>query len=90
MKHFFLIFIETCKTLLQYPYSKKIKTKPKNTEAYICQDLPLQYGIIDYVNKKNHVLHIINTDSTLIFFRGKHKKLTKGSYVQYHYLVQII
>lgn len=59
-------------------------------EEYISQDLPQQYGIVDYVNKEKHVLHIINANSVLVFFKYKNKGVTKGTYVRYHFHSQMV
>lgn len=59
-------------------------------EEYVYQDLPQQYGIIDYVNEEKHVLHIVNTNSILIFFKCNCKKFTQGTYIRYRYHSQMI
>ncbi|MBQ7869170.1 MAG: tetratricopeptide repeat protein [Prevotella sp.] len=51
-------------------------------EEYAYEDLPIQYGYVQYVNTEKKVYHIYLTDSTLVYEHYVHQEFEKGDFVK--------
>ncbi len=45
--------------------------------------LPLKYGVVDYINKEKHVIHVITQESKQTFFTCKDKSISVDSFVKF-------
>jgi len=52
-------------------------------ENFVYADLPVKYGVVDYINKKKNVLHILTQESKLVFFSYKKRDIQIGSFVRF-------
>lgn len=50
--------------------------------------LPVKYGIIDYVNSEKSKLHILTSESDMIFYKYSNKEFKEGSFVSFREYVR--
>lgn len=55
-------------------------------KAQLWQSLPEKYGVVEYLNEARKILHIVTSDSELVFcpFKDKWGMVAKGDFVVFH------
>ncbi len=80
-KHF-----RTVQNSYQHNQSAEKKIIPlmvKLSDEKVWSILPFKYGAIDYINTESKVIHILNQDSKLIFYKYKTLDFRQGDFVRY-------
>ena len=57
-------------------------------ENVIYSSLPAVYGVIDYINIEKNVLHIIDTESNILFYKYETTELKVGNFVVFRIIKQ--